>query len=531
MRAGLLFCASLVISLQSFAQFKTVGYFPSWQGSVSAIQFSKLTHVNYAFALPTATGGLQSIENPSKLQSLVSSAHANGVKVLIAVGGWNNGDDSAFETLAGNSTYRTNFVNALLSFVNQYGLDGVDIDWEYPEQGTSSNNYLLLMQQLGTAMHNNGKLLTAAVVGTGGASIPAGVFSVVDFLNLMAYDYNNYDHSTYAYAAESLNYWKGRGLPASKAILGVPFYGRPSWESFAALVARGASPYADTYNGVGYNGITTIKSKTNLAYDGGGGIMIWEISQDATGANSLLTAINEVVVQRNGNGGGSAKLIQAESYTSMSGVQTESCTDTDGGLNVGYIDTGDWMAYSSINFPSSGTYKVEYRVASESTGGQLSLDLNAGSTVLGYANIPVTGGWQNWTTVSHNVTVTAGTYSVGIYAQSGGWNLNWIRITPLAAAAAVTVASTGEQETVPGTKVPETGSLLIYPNPVTSVLNIKGAYNQPGGMISIYDLNGKQVLNVKGGVKTISTDALPTGTYLLIYTKGDKKITQKFIKQ
>src|SRR5688572_1922886 len=260
------------------AQFRVVGYMPSWAGDVNAIQYSKLTHINYAFALPTSTGGLQAIENPGKLQSLVSLAHARGVKVLIAVGGWNNGDDSGFETLAANSTYRSNFVNNLINFVNQYSLDGVDIDWEYPDAGASANNYATLMSQLATEMHNRGKLLTAAVVGENGGSILNSVFNVVDFLNLMAYDYNNFDHSTYSYAQQSFSYWKGRGLPASKAVIGVPFYGRPSWETFAQLVNRGADPYADVFSGVGYNGINTIKSKTNLGFDQGSGVMIWELS-------------------------------------------------------------------------------------------------------------------------------------------------------------------------------------------------------------------------------------------------------------
>ncbi|MBD0258331.1 MAG: family 16 glycosylhydrolase, partial [Cytophagales bacterium] len=48
--------------------------------------------------------------------------------------------------------------------------------------------------------------------------------------------------------------------------------------------------------------------------------------------------------------------IQAENYTSMSGVQTETTTDAGGGQNVGWIDTGDWMAYSNVNFPTSGAY-------------------------------------------------------------------------------------------------------------------------------------------------------------------------------
>nr|AYM53674.1 hypothetical protein [Cystobacter fuscus] len=123
-------------------------------------------------------------------------------------------------------------------------------------------------------------------------------------------------------------------------------------------------------------------------------------------------------------------LIQAEAYSSMSGVSTESTSDSGGGSNVGHIDTADWLAYNGIQFPSSGTYKVEYRVASPS-GGRLSLDLNAGATVLGTLDIPATGDWQSWTTISHTVTVTAGTYNVGIYAQAGGWNFNWFRITRL----------------------------------------------------------------------------------------------------
>ncbi|WPB80896.1 carbohydrate-binding protein [Archangium violaceum] len=84
-----------------------------------------------------------------------------------------------------------------------------------------------------------------------------------------------------------------------------------------------------------------------------------------------------------------------------------------------------------ITFPATGSYKIEYRVASQSGGGKLSLDLNAGATVLGTVDIPSTGGWQNWTTVTHTVSVTAGTYNVGIYAQAGGWNFNWFRITRL----------------------------------------------------------------------------------------------------
>ena len=143
---------------------------PSWAGSANSIQYSKLTHINYAFVLPNSNGSLQGLDNPSKLQSMVSLGHAAGVKVSIAVGGWNDGNDSGFEALAGNATARTAFVNNIVNLVNQYNLDGVDIDWEYPDPGTSGNNYTALMSQLSTAMHSRGKLLTAAVVSEGGTA-------------------------------------------------------------------------------------------------------------------------------------------------------------------------------------------------------------------------------------------------------------------------------------------------------------------------------------------------------------------------
>jgi hypothetical protein len=89
------------------------------------------------------------------------------------------------------------------------------------------------------------------------------------------------------------------------------------------------------------------------------------------------------------------------------------------------------MAYNSITIPTSGSYKIEYRVASQNGGGRLSQDLNAGSIVLGAVDVPNTGGWQNWTTISQTVNINAGTYNFGIYAAAGGWNINWFRITKL----------------------------------------------------------------------------------------------------
>ncbi|WP_432833117.1 glycosyl hydrolase family 18 protein [Dactylosporangium sp. CA-092794] len=279
--------------------FKSIGYMPSWAGSANAIQYTKLTHINYAFILPNSNGSLQGLDNPSKLQSIVSQGHAAGVKVSISIGGWNDGNDSAFEALAGNATARTAFVNNVVNFVNQYSLDGVDIDWEYPDPGTSANNYTALMSQLSTAMHSRGKLLTAAVVSEGGTTggVQPAVFGYVDWLNIMTYDGGS-PHANYDWSVNAVNGWKSRGLPAGKAVIGVPFYSRPGYYTFADLVSRdpaNANRDCTTVNGSNecYNGIPTVKRKTQWAMANGGGIMFWEMSQDATGANSLVNAIYE----------------------------------------------------------------------------------------------------------------------------------------------------------------------------------------------------------------------------------------------
>ncbi len=278
---------------------KVVGYFPTWQGDVNTIQYDKLSHIIYAFLLPTSQGGLTGISSSdARLRLLVQNAHSRGIKVLIAVGGWMDGNPRPFEDLSANATYRTNFVNNLLAFVDQAGLDGVDIDWEWPQPGTTSQNYGVLMNQLGTALHGRGKLLTTAVVGTGGDGIPSSTFNDADFLNIMAYDMG-YPHSSYDAAVQSLNYWLGRGLPKAKAVLGVPFYGKNASNgayTYAQIVQMDPqAPTKDVVNGIYYNGIPTMKNKAQLALQQGGGVMIWEISQDTSGTTSLLNAIYEVV--------------------------------------------------------------------------------------------------------------------------------------------------------------------------------------------------------------------------------------------
>ncbi len=132
-----------------------------------------------------------------------------------------------------------------------------------------------------------------------------------------------------------------------------------------------------------------------------------------------------------GPGLGEIATIQAENYSYMSGIQTEPTSDVGGGYNVGWIDAGDWLSYvdTPVEIPVSGTYEIAYRVASLSSGGSLRLEEAGGAVVHGSVSFPATGGWQQWVTVTHQVQLSAGSHGFGIAATSGGWNINWFRIT------------------------------------------------------------------------------------------------------
>jgi GH18 family chitinase len=147
------------------SSFKVMGYLPSWSGSVSSIPFSKLTHINYAFLIPNSDGSLQSIDNSSKLSSMVSAGHAAGVKALISVGG--GGGGGGFAGIVASSVNTTNFVNNMIAFCNQYGLDGVDIDWEYPSPGTQASNFLSMMTQFPAQHLRIGNAVSGVLAGPG----------------------------------------------------------------------------------------------------------------------------------------------------------------------------------------------------------------------------------------------------------------------------------------------------------------------------------------------------------------------------
>ena len=113
--------------------------------------------------------------------------------------------------------------------------------------------------------------------------------------------------------------------------------------------------------------------------------------------------------------------VQAENYTAMSGV-------VNGGDTVGYLDAGDWVTYASVDIPRSGTYTIEYHVASALSSGVIQFEQAGGAVQYNTINVPDTGGWNDFTTIKHQVNLPAGSQSFALSVISGGWNIDWFTI-------------------------------------------------------------------------------------------------------
>ncbi len=123
--------------------------------------------------------------------------------------------------------------------------------------------------------------------------------------------------------------------------------------------------------------------------------------------------------------------IEAENYTSQSGVEIEANTN-DTGMNIGYIQNGDYTVYQKVDF-GSGATKFQASAGSESNGGNIEIRLDSlTGTLIGTCAVPNTGGWKTWTDVSCDVSGVTGEHDV--YLKFAGtsdylFNLDWFKFS------------------------------------------------------------------------------------------------------
>ncbi|MFM7024435.1 MAG: carbohydrate-binding protein [Flavobacteriales bacterium] len=115
--------------------------------------------------------------------------------------------------------------------------------------------------------------------------------------------------------------------------------------------------------------------------------------------------------------------IQAEAYTSMSGIVLETTTDTDGGQNIGYLNTGDWLIYK-VDVASSATYDVKFRTASATTAG--SMEIYVDNVLVKTQNFTISGGWQTWQTITSTLDLSNGIHEIKLIIKTGDFNINWM---------------------------------------------------------------------------------------------------------
>ncbi len=262
---------------------KIVAYYPNWaiysghRGYFPLnIPWSKLTHVNYAFA-KIVNGEVVSCDTGADLSRGALAGFRKykemypHVKSLISIGGWSM--SGGFHDAASSEEAREKFVGSAISYMKEYGFDGIDIDWEYPtfrrlpdkednpnDEGTpkadesEKYSFTLLLEALRRGLDEQEKadgreyLLTAAV-SVGISKIkgtqPGEYEKYVDFINLMTYDIIGPDsdvtghHSPlypnplmpaksmpdeYISVDEAVGIYLGEGMPPEKIVIGSPFY-------------------------------------------------------------------------------------------------------------------------------------------------------------------------------------------------------------------------------------------------------------------------------------------------------------------
>lgn len=286
-----------------YCNFRAAGYYPDYNAvelPISQIRFDKLTDVIYFSIYPNSNGSLNTstINNdPNTLENLVQAAKDNNVKIWICVGGAGRSDN--FSVIVADPAKRATFVSQLVQFCLDNGFDGIDLDWEPIDD---PDNYVLLIRELKTEMRLHSLMLSVDVYAMGNG-LRYEAFDSIDWLHVMAYDMKkNAPHSTYEDALAGLEHWKNAGFPCHKIILGLPFFGRKIpydeiyylYRDIVGLYTPG--PEVDEIAGINFNGINTIKAKTQYVLENGyGGVMFWELTNDTADQTSLLTAVAEMV--------------------------------------------------------------------------------------------------------------------------------------------------------------------------------------------------------------------------------------------
>ncbi|KAI8797076.1 acidic mammalian chitinase [Biomphalaria glabrata] len=343
---------------------RTVCYYTNWAQYRSGsgkfvpenIDAHLCTHILYAFAKPEGTEIKPFEWNDDDMYARVMALKRSNpnLKVLLSLGGATV-SSGPFTNIVRDATTRSAFITHAITYLRQKHFDGLDIDWEFPGQNGSpasdKQKFLHLMQELRSRFDSEAsssgqpRLLLTGAFPAGKDYIDtgfdvAGLAAVMDFINIMTYDYHGpwgntvgFNSPLYAHPSETgwsaqLNldwtakYYVSLGAPKNKLNLGLGTYARTFHISSASqsyigapssgtgsagpitkdagtlayfevcdLIKAGAQPifeqsqrnpyFVQGNNWVGYDNVQSIKEKACYAlHNGYGGVMFWELSMD-----------------------------------------------------------------------------------------------------------------------------------------------------------------------------------------------------------------------------------------------------------
>ncbi|HEX5154083.1 MAG TPA: carbohydrate-binding protein [Parafilimonas sp.] len=229
--------------------------------------------------------------------------------------------------------------------------------------------------------------------------------------------------------------------------------------------------------------------------------------------------------------------IEAEDYDAMQGVQMEGTYDAGGGLNVGWINNDDWMDYN-INVPLAGKYILTLRVATPNTGAKLQVTDQDGA-MLSKVDIPQTGGYQKWTSVSTILSLEKGPQTLRIVSSAfPDWNLNWLEFEISSNAIAQGSENLSKANSTAST-LSKTSSMEVTPNPVKDrcALLVNSA-NTGALKIQVTDMQGIikkefRFTKSRNGPQTLNLSmyGLTPGMYVIRVQLGTWRDSRFILKQ
>ena len=221
-----------------------LAYVTSWTDDVPDPTY--ITHINYAFGHVNDEFNGVRIDNEDRLKLMVRLKETKPeLKVMLSIGGWGSG---RFSEMAADENNRKAFAVDCQRVVEQFGLDGIDLDWEYPGSSAAkisaspedTDNFTLLVRDIREEIGSD-KLLTFASAANAQYVDFKAVEPYLDFVNIMTYDMNKPGNDPYPYhnaglyrsehtwelsVEEAVDAHIDAGIPPQKLTLGIPFGGK-----------------------------------------------------------------------------------------------------------------------------------------------------------------------------------------------------------------------------------------------------------------------------------------------------------------